>query len=66
MFFALASARYDEAKPGTLHLVPPAARIPELEEDYRKMREMIFGDVPSFDHLLGTITKIEAEINAPK
>lgn len=66
VFFALASAHYAEAKPGTLHLAPPEARIPELEEDYRKMREMIFGDVPSFDHLLTTLAKIEAAVNSPE
>ena len=35
VFFASASAKYDEAKPGSLRLVPPQARIAELEQDYR-------------------------------
>ena len=64
VFFASASAKYDEAIPGSLRLVPSDARIPELEEDYRKMREMIFGDVPSFGHLLATLISIERRINA--
>ena len=48
-FFPAAWARYADAKPGTLRIVPPDARLPELEQDYRKMQEMIYGEPPAFE-----------------
>ncbi len=63
VFFPAAWARYAEAKPGTLRLVPPDARLPELEQDYRNMREMIFGEPLSFEHLLDVLREIERCIN---
>jgi hypothetical protein len=63
VFFPAAWARYSDARPGTLRLVPPEARIPELEQDYRKMQEMIFGRPPAFEHLLEVLREIERAIN---
>ena len=63
VFFPAAWARYVDAKPGTLRIVPPDARLTELEQDYRKMQEMIFGEPPAFEHLLEVLRRIEAEIN---
>lgn len=63
VFFPAAWARYADAKPGTLRLVPPDARLPELEQDYRKMREMIFGEPPAIERLLEVLREIEHEIN---
>jgi hypothetical protein len=63
VFFAAAWARYDEARPGSLRLVPPDARRAELEQDYRKMREMIFGEAPAFDHILEVLAEIERQVN---
>ncbi len=63
VFFPAAWARYAEAKPGTLRLVPPDARLPELEQDYRNMREMIFGQPPTFEHLIDVLREIERQIN---
>src|SRR5262249_39147470 len=63
VFFPGAWARYADAKPGTLRLVPPEARLPELEQDYRKMREMIFGDPPAFEQMLEVLREIERLVN---
>jgi hypothetical protein len=63
VFFPAAWARYADARPGTLRLVPPATRLPELEQDYRKMREMIFGEPPSFEHLVEVLREIERQVN---
>ena len=63
VFFPAAWARYAEAKPGTLRLVPPDVRLPELEQDYRNMREMIFGEPPTFERLLDVLREIERNIN---
>ncbi|HEY7158477.1 MAG TPA: nucleotidyl transferase AbiEii/AbiGii toxin family protein [Gemmataceae bacterium] len=63
VFFPAAWARYADARPGTLRLVPPEARLPELEQDYRKMREMIFGEPPSFERLVEVLREIERQVN---
>jgi Nucleotidyl transferase AbiEii toxin, Type IV TA system len=63
VFFPAAWARYADAKPGTLRIVPPADRVLELEQDYRKMQEMIFGEPPAFERLLEVLREIEQEIN---
>lgn len=63
VFFPAAWARYADAKPGTLRLAPPDARLPELEQDYRKMQEMIFGEPPEFKRLIEMLRRIEVEIN---
>ena len=65
IFFADPAAKYDEAKPGSLRLVPPVSRHAELREDYTKMREMIFDEPPSFEHLLAVLTEIQRQINGP-
>lgn len=63
VFFPASWARYADARPGTLRLVPPDARLPELEQDYRKMREMIFGEPPSFEQLVEILREIERQVN---
>jgi hypothetical protein len=65
VFFPAAWARYADAKPGTLRIVPPDARLTELEQDYRKMQEMIFGEPPAFERLLEVLREIEKAINIP-
>ena len=63
VFFPAAWARYSEARPGTLRLVPPDARLPELQQDYHKMREMIFAEPPTFERLLEVLREIERQVN---
>jgi hypothetical protein len=65
LFFPAPWARYADAKPGTLRIVPPDARLRELEQDYQKMDEMIFGEPLTFDHLLRLLREIEQAINLP-
>ncbi|MCB4756536.1 MAG: nucleotidyl transferase AbiEii/AbiGii toxin family protein [Elusimicrobia bacterium] len=63
IFFASTAARYDLAVPSSLKLVPPSSRIKELENDYAKMREMIFGAPPPFEELMAVVGDIERRIN---
>ncbi len=42
---------------------PSVARVPELEQDYLNMREMIFGEPPTFERLLDVLREIERHIN---
>lgn len=54
---------YDKAKPGTFRLMPPQYRIQDLQKDYAAMRDMIYGEYPSFETLLQEISALEEEIN---
>ncbi|MFA6132857.1 MAG: nucleotidyl transferase AbiEii/AbiGii toxin family protein [Phycisphaerae bacterium] len=64
IFFASAAAKYAEARPGTLRLVPPDSRLGELRRDYQSMQEMIFGQAPTFEHLMTVLGEIESSVNA--
>jgi hypothetical protein len=63
-FYPSAWARYELAKPPTVKLVPPEARISELAKDYQAMQNMIFDKPLSFDQVMQTLTELEQEINA--
>jgi hypothetical protein len=63
-FFRTGWAKYEEAVPGTLRLVPPESRRAELEQDYEMMKEMIFGDPPSFARILEIVAEIERVANS--
>lgn len=62
-FYAAGWARYDLARPGTLRLVPPGSRIEALEQDYKKMGVMIFGEQPPFGWILERLGALEKELN---
>ncbi|MBI5761168.1 MAG: nucleotidyl transferase AbiEii/AbiGii toxin family protein [Planctomycetales bacterium] len=64
VYFKSASAKYGEAKPGTLKLVPAEERVRELKADYASMHSMFFSDPPTFDTILDRLRQLEAEINA--
>lgn len=63
LFFRCGWAKYDEAKPGTLRLIPPYFRLPELQKDYDKMQIMIFGKSPSFQEIMDILAELESAIN---
>lgn len=63
-FYPRKWARYEEAVPGTLKLVPPAYRMDALRQDYVSMQSMMFGESPDFDELMDYIKELEAEINS--
>lgn len=67
-FYPRAWAKYEEAKIGTLKLVPPKYRFKELKKDYENMLEMMFyhAKVPSFELIIDEIKKLEEEINGLK
>lgn len=65
VFFARAWAKFDEAVPGSLRLLPMEPRLAELERDYAAMRsEMIYGDAPALDEILAVLQEIEDRVNA--
>jgi predicted nucleotidyltransferase component of viral defense system len=62
-FYPRGWARYDLARPGTLRLVPTDHVLASVEQDYRAMGNMIFGEIPSFDEIMSNIGSLELEIN---
>lgn len=63
-FYPSAWAQYQLAKPPTLRLTPPAARVSEIAKDYQAMQNMIFDKPLSFEEVMQTLTALEKEINA--
>ncbi len=62
-FYPRGWAKYDLARIGTIKLYPAEHSIPEIKNDYAKMRNMIYGKYPDFDEILDSIKKLENEIN---
>lgn len=65
-FYPRAWAKYQEAMPGTLKLVPSEYRFAALKADYNSMQDMLYGDVPTFETVIATIRELEKEINTLK
>jgi len=63
IFFAQGWAKYEDAKPGTLRLVPNSEISSALESDYRDMKDLFFSEPPAFEEIVSTITEIEDQIN---
>ena len=63
LFFKTNWACYDEAKPGTLRLVPRDDQMDLLKNDYRQMQEMFFEESPPFEHIIEKLKVIEGQIN---
>ncbi len=57
-------ARYDEATPGTLKLLPSQHNMNILEADYTNMQNMIYGEAPSWPILMDALQRLEEEINS--
>lgn len=62
-FYPRGWAKYEEAVPGTIKLLPNKSRWDSLKRDYIRMEEMLFGEIPSFESLMGSIKELEIEIN---
>ena len=63
-FYPRSWAKYPEAVPATLKLLPPSYRIDALQADYTAMRNMLYGEVPSFEAIMNAIGALETEIHA--
>ena len=57
-------AHFELCKPGTMLLMPSEHVMPVMKADYAAMRNMIYGDYPSFDEILRIIKQLESEINS--
>lgn len=64
VFFRSSRANYEEARSGNIHLLPSETRVAALRVDYDRMKDMFFGERPSFEEILETLKKLEAIINS--
>lgn len=65
-FYPSARAHYETAAIGTLRLMPIEKNRKRLEQDYKAMREMIFGEIPDWNDILTFIADLEKKINGIK
>ena len=63
-FYYAKNASYETARAGTIRLVPDEAAIKDLSVDYDHMKDMIYGEKPSFDEIMKSIARLEEEINS--
>ncbi len=62
-FYPASWAKFDEAKPNTLKLVPPEYRLEALKKDYKSMEHMIFDKKLTFEEIVKILKQLEIEIN---
>jgi len=62
-FYRCSWARYEAATPGSFRLIPPEAQLGRLQQDYRAMQSMLFGQVPEFDDMIGGLKELERRLN---
>ena len=65
-FYPRTWAKYEEAKVGTLKLLPPKFRYAQLRKDYASMQNMIFDKRIEFDEIVLVLEELEREINNSK
>jgi len=63
VYFASSWANYETACKGTLKLFPPERVRVALEEDFRQMQQMFFGEIPEWKLILKSIEDFEMEFN---
>ena len=63
VYFRSGWANYSAATEGNLRLVPHPSRLVDLENDYEKMKLMVFGEIPTWDEIIKFLRTIENEIN---
>ena len=63
-FYPRGWARYDNARPGSMKLMPPQHSLDILEDDYKHMQNMLFNNKPSFSMLMEGLLVLEREINS--
>lgn len=62
-FYPRGWAKYEEAVPGSLKLVPPKYRFESLKADCQSMKDMLYGEIPTFETIISGVQKLEKEIN---
>ncbi|MBE0513418.1 nucleotidyl transferase AbiEii/AbiGii toxin family protein [Sulfurimonas sp.] len=63
-FYPSAWAKFDDATPGSLKLLPPNFRVEELRKDYNAMEHMIFNKYLTFEEIMLILKALEDDINS--
>ena len=63
-FYPRSWAHFELCKPGTMLLQPSEHALPIMRADYQAMRQMIYGNYPSFEEILETLKELESDVNA--
>lgn len=63
-FYPSPWAKFENAQPGTLKLVPPSYRLDALEKDYKSMQHMIFEKQCTFEEIIAILRALEDTINS--
>lgn len=61
-FYPRAWAKYEEIFTSGLKLVPPEHRLNALAADYVSMKDMLFGEVPSFGDIITGLQLLQGEL----
>ena len=62
-FYYAKGAHYETATLKTIMLVPGERLHKELEQDYKAMQNMIYGDIPNFEDILVFLERLQTEIH---
>lgn len=62
-FYYAKGAHYETATLSSIALLPGEEMHKALAEDYRAMRNMIYGNIPDFEDILTFLEKLQAEIH---
>lgn len=62
-FYPRSWAHFELCHPGTMLLTPSEHALPFMRSDYQAMKNMIYGEYPSFDDLLAAIQELEFDLN---
>ena len=62
-FYYSRSAHYETATLKKIRLIPTEEKINDLKKDYDQMANMIYGDIPTFDEIIGRLKLLEDEIH---
>lgn len=63
-FYSCAWAQYDDAKIGTMKLLPHDRFMQDINRDYVRTQTMMYDDIPSFEDVMQCIKVLESEINS--
>lgn len=63
IYFRAKWASYDTAKKGKLRLIPGERVLKKMEQDYRAMSEMFYGEVPTWKEIIDEIAAFEKSFN---
>jgi predicted nucleotidyltransferase component of viral defense system len=63
IFVGLKGFDYNTLAPKSINIIPPANIIDQWEEDYFKMKSMIYGNYPSFASMIEKIKQLNEKVN---